>query len=172
MKHIEPDKLNQLLEIISPAPALRIAHFSDGGEKMVELLEDFCSQNTYEYQINATDSSFFERLQQNYKESPTVKSMNFSLERPRYMLQGKLYEYLFVTSTIPTEMRSDFLKKAHSMIKNAGMILIFLPKGERTQYYEWIALLEEHYYVASSIIDDLFKYYDVIVSKKMHGWGG
>jgi hypothetical protein len=69
-------------------------------------------------------------------------------------------------------MRSDFLKKTHSIIKNAGMILIFLPKEERTQYYEWTALLEEHYYVASSIIDDLFEHYDVIISKKMHGWGG
>ena len=172
MKNIEPDKLKQLLEVISPAPALRIAHFSDGGEKMVKILEDFCSKNGYEYQINATDSFFFKTLQHNYKENPLVKPVNFLLARPRYMIQGKLYEYLFVTSSIPIEMRSDFLKKTHSIIKNAGMILIFLPKEERTQYYEWTALLEEHYYVASSIIDDLFEHYDVIISKKMHGWGG
>ncbi len=35
-----------------------------------------------------------------------------------------------------------------------------------------MTLLEEHYYVASNTIDDLFENYDVLISKKMHGWGG
>jgi DNA topoisomerase IA len=172
MKNIEQDKLETLLQIIAPAPALRIAHFCESGEKMVDILGNFCSEQAYEYQINCTEPSFFEALNNIYKDHEAIKPIKFTLERPRYMIQGKLYEYLFVTSTIPTEMRSDFLKKTHGIIKNAGLILIFIPKGDSQQRYNWIALLEEHYYVASSTIDDLFEHYDVIISKKMHGWGG
>jgi hypothetical protein len=172
MKNIEQNKLETLLQIIAPAPALRIAHFSEGGEKMVEILGDFCSEQTYEYQVNCTEPSFFETVNNTYKDHKVIKPVKFTLERPRYMIQGKLYEYLFVTSTIPTEIRSDFLKKTHGIIKNAGLILIFIPKGDSQQRYNWIALLEENYYVASSTIDDLFAHYDVIISKKMHGWGG
>jgi len=171
MKNLEQDKLETLLQIISPAPALRIAHFCESGEKMVEILGDFCSQKEYEYQINCTESSFFEILEDKYKDHTYIHPLKFSLERPRYMIQGKLYEYLFVTSAIEKESRSDFLKKAHGIIKNAGLILIFIPKSDTDQRYNWIALLEEQYYVASSIIDDLFEHYDVIISKKMHGWG-
>ena len=65
-----------------------------------------------------------------FKDNNTVKAIKFTLDRPRYMMQGKLYEYLFVTTVIEEAMRSDFLKKAHSIIKNAGHILIFLPQRE------------------------------------------
>ncbi len=171
MKNIEQDKLETLLQIIAPAPALRIAHFCESGEKMVEILGDFCSQNEYEYQLNCTEPSFFEILENKYQDHTYIKPVKFSLERPRYMIQGKLYEYLFVTSSIKKESRSDFLKKAHSIIKNAGLILIFIPKGDKSQRYAWMTLFEEHYYVASSTIDDLFEHYDVLISKKMHGWG-
>jgi len=172
MKNLEQDKLETLLQIISPAPALRIAHFCEDGEQTIEILGDFCTQKEYEYQINCTESSFFEILEDKYKDHTYIHPINFSLERPRYMIQGKLYEYLFVTTTIKKENRSDFLKKTHGIIKNAGLILIFIPKGDNLQRYDWMALLEEHYYVASSTIDDLFAHYDVLISKKMHGWGG
>jgi hypothetical protein len=172
MKPIEKNRLEQLLEIIKPAPALRIAHFTQSGEEMTEILCDFCTENGYEYQINCTDPSFYETLSAKYAETPDVKCINFKLSRPKYMIQGKLYEYLFVTSAIPEADRSAFLQKTHGIIKNAGIILIFLQKGDRKQRYDWTALLEEHYYVASSTIDDLFEHYDILISKKMHGWGG
>ncbi len=172
MNKIETTEFKKLLQIISHAPALRIGHFSDGGETIVNMLSELCQEKAYEYQINCTEPSFFETLSQTYKELSHVKPINFTLERPRYMIQGKMYEYLFVTSTIPQEMRSDFLKKAHSIIKNAGNIIIFLPSGSYEERYHWVELLEEHYYVASNTIDDLFENYDVLISKKMHGWGG
>ena len=172
MKNIEKDKLEKLLEIIPDYPALRIAHFSESGEMMTEILSDFCQKREYEYQINCTDSSFFDAISNKFKDTKEVKPVKFTLERPRYMIQGKIYEYLFVTTTIKEELRSDFLKKAHGIIKNAGNIIIFLPKGSYEERYNWMALLEKHYYVASNTIDDLFKNYDVLISKKMHGWGG
>jgi len=171
MQNIEKEKLDQLLAIINPAPALRLAHFSEGGEEMVDYLRTFCIQNSYEYQINCTNPSFYTTISTKYAKVPAIKSINFNLSRPKYMIQGKLYDYIFVTSTIPDPERGSFLKKVHEIIKNSGLILIFLPKGKRIQHYEWMALLEEHYYVASSIIDDLFSHYDLLISKKMHGWG-
>ncbi len=172
MKNIEKEKLKKLLEIIPSTPALRIAHFAESGKMMTEVLSDFCQKKEYEYQINCTDHSFFDEMDANFKESKLVKPIKFTLERPRYMMQGKIYEYLFITTVIEKDMRSDFLKKAHSIIKNAGNILIFLSKGSYQERYHWMELLEEHYYVASNTIDDLFENYDVLISKKMHGWGG
>jgi len=172
MKNIEQDKLEKLLGIIPSSPALRIAHFTDSGEMMTEVLSDFCQKREYEYQINCTDNSFFDLISDKYKNMANIKTIKFTLERPRYMIQGKMYEFLFVTANIKDEMRSDFIRKAHGIIKNAGNILIFLPKGSYEERYSWITLLEEHYYVASNTIDDLFENYDVLISKKMHGWGG
>ncbi len=172
MKNIEQDKLEKLLEIIESHPALRIAHFSESGEMMTEILSNFCQKRGYEYQINCTKSSFYDAMSSKYKDVDKVKPLKFPLERPRYMIQGKMYEYLFVTTAIEEGMRSDFLKKAHGIIKNAGHIIIFLPKGSYEERYHWMALLEEHYYVASNTMDDLFENYDVLISKKMHGWGG
>ena len=169
MKDIEKDKLEKLLEIIPSYPALCIAHFSESGEMMTEILSDFRQKKGYEYQINCTKSSFYDAMLSKYKDIKEVKPIKFALERPRYMMQGKMYEYLFVTTVIDEAMRSDFLKKAHGIIKNAGHILIFLPKGSYEERYNWTTLLEEHYYVASNTIDDLFENYDIIISKKMHG---
>ena len=87
-------------------------------------------------------------------------------------MQGKLFDYLFVTASIEEHIQERFIQKAHAIIKNAGHILIFLPKGESTVRWQWIRDLETHNYVASNTIDDVCDAYDVIVSKKMHGWGG
>ncbi len=110
MKNIEQVKLEKLLEIIPSYPALRIAHFTDSGETMTEVLSDFCQKREYEYQINCTDNSFFDLVSEKYKDMDNIKTIKFTLERPRYMIQGKIYEYLFVTSNINEEMRSDFTK--------------------------------------------------------------
>jgi len=171
MKPIEKNRLEQLLGIIKPAPALRLAHFCNSGEEMTEMLYRFCIEQEYEYQINCTDTSFYTKLSAKYKDVPGIKCIPFTLSRPKYMIQGKLYEYLFVTTPVPQEERGTFLQKAHGIIKNEGLILLFVTKGDRRQRTDWLTLLERHYYVASSVIDDLFEYYDLIIAKKMHGWG-
>ena len=87
------------------------------------------------------------------------------------MMQGKQYDFLFVTSTVPEANRDDFLKRTRKIILNAGNIVVFVPKNDYTQRYNWIEHLEENYYVATNTIHDLFENYDIIISKKMHGWG-
>jgi len=172
MKKIERIKLEQLLQIIPDYPMIRIAHFANSGEEMTEILAEFCRQKGYEYQLNCTEPAFYESMSEKYRDSESVKAVNFALQRPRYMIQGKLYDFVFVTAEIEDGMLDDFVKRCHPIIKNAGNILIFLPKKSYTERYEWMRLLEENYYVASNTIDDLFEEYDVLISKKMHGWGG
>jgi len=35
----------------------------------------------------------------------------------------------------------------------------------------WQQVLEENYFVATNTID-MFEEYEILISKKMHGWGG
>ena len=171
MKNIEKNEIEKLLEIIKPAPLLRIGHFSDGGEILPACLDSFCREAGYEYLLNCTTESYFQTMQTEGKLSDTATIKFFSLERPNYMQHGKFYDYLFVSSQIAADTQVSFLKKAHRVIKNAGLILIFLPREERKTLDQWRRLLEERYFVATSdiVLDENWR---VIISKKMHGWGG
>ncbi len=171
MKTIEKNEIEKLLEIIKPAPLLRIGHFSDEGSILPACLDSFCREHDYEYLLNCTTESYFQTMQTEGKLSDTAAVKFFSLERPNYMQHGKFYDYLFVSSQIAADTQVSFLKKAHRVIKNAGLILIFLPQEERKALDRWRDLLEEHYFVATSdiVLDENWR---VIISKKMHGWGG
>lgn len=171
MKPIELDKLNSLLEIIGPYPSTSVVHFSDDNLELSKTIYEYCHKKSYSYQVNATDKAFFETLNDTFGRQEEIHIFNFSLNRPKYLIQGKTYEYLFVTSDIPEDQRGDFLRKAHEILRNAGNILLFIPDGNVKERNDWKKLLEENYYVATNTIDDLFEHYEVIISKKMHGWG-
>ena len=168
MKPIELDKLKTLLEIVGPYPSTSVVHFSDNDVELSRTIYEYCHQKSYDYQVNVTDNAFFKTLQEDFMGHEGIRIFDFSLTRPKYLLQGKTYEYLFVTTDIPGDQRDDFLRKSHEILRNAGNILLFLPNRDNS---EWIKLLEQNYYVATNTIDDLFEHYDVIISKKMHGWG-
>ncbi|MFT7880757.1 MAG: hypothetical protein ABXS91_10235 [Sulfurimonas sp.] len=171
MKHIELDRLKKLLEIVGPYPATSVVHFSDENLELSETIYDFCHAKSYSYQVNATEKGFCEALQEKFEGKEGIRIIDFSLQRPKYLIQGKTYEYLFVTMEIPEAQRDDFLRKAHEIIRNSGNILLFVPHGSAQARQKWEKMLEENYYVATNTIDDLFEAYDVIISKKMHGWG-
>ncbi|SFV60901.1 hypothetical protein MNB_SV-3-1037 [hydrothermal vent metagenome] len=171
MKHLEKDKLQSLLDIIGSNPSLQIAHFTKESSLLTQMLSEYCNQREYLYQINCTDLVSFGEMKKNIKNNKNIQIKNIPLERKAYMIQGKQYDFLFVTTPIENDMKSDFLRKAHTIICNAGNIIIFINKRNKEERYHWITLLEEHDYVATSTIDDLFEEYDIIISKKMHGWG-
>lgn len=171
MKPIEQDKLQKLLQIVGPYPSTSVVHFSDNNLELSQTIYAYCHDKAYHYQVNATEKSFYEELQQRFEGKEGIRIIDFSLKRPKYFIQGKTYEYLFVTMELPEEQRDDFLAKAHEIIRNSGNILLFVSHNSNEERYEWEKLLEENYYVATNIIDDLFEHYDVIISKKMHGWG-
>ncbi|MCB4764991.1 MAG: hypothetical protein LGB73_04015 [Sulfurovum sp.] len=172
MKMIEKEKLNQLLTIIPNYPMIRLLHFAESGIDMPKILDHFVSQKHYEYQLNCTDKNYFTLINMHLDNTKHTKLQFFSLDRPRYIQQGKLYDFVFVTSIIEEEKQETFLQKLHPLIKNGGNILLFLPKKDYSQRFEWMRLMEKNYYVASNTIDNLFLHYDLLISKKMHGWGG
>jgi len=171
MKNLEKDKLETLLEIIGTNPSLRIAHFTQGEDGLTEALYDYCEAEGYEYQINCTDNSSTEMLSKKYKESSKTEVRALPLERNSYMKQAKQYDFVFITTEVDESLRDEFLKRVHRIILNAGNLILFIDKENRGEKYQWVALLEEHNYVATSTIDDLFEHYEIIISKKMHGWG-
>ena len=171
MKRLEEDKLKQLLEIIEDSPASRIAQFGDGDEGITKILYEFCQKNEYQYQLNSTDDDFYNRVIKLYEGKPLINITNFHLKRANYRLQGKEYEYLFVTSKIEDSDIEEFFKKSYPIIKHAGNIIIFIEKGDYEKKYRYIELLEKNNFVATNTIDDLFEDFIVIISKRMHGWG-
>jgi len=171
MKQIEQDTLQKLLQIIGPYPSTSVVHFSDGSLELSEAIYGYCHEKSYHYQVNAVEKGFCEALQRRFEGREGIRIIDFSVNRPNYMIQGKSYEFLIVTMEFHEEQRDDFLRKAHEIIRNSGNILLFVPHGRNAEHYRWEKLLEENYYVATNTIDDLFEHYDLIISKKMHGWG-
>ena len=171
MKQLEEEKIDQLLGIINLYPSIRIMQFSDGSHLLSKKISRLCEENDYEYQLNCTDDIFYQKSILKYAENNHVKVKQINLGQPRYAIQAKMYDYLFVSSDIPDEEKLSFLKKTYSVIKNAGNIIIFVPKGDYPQIQLWTQLLEDNNFVATNTLD-IFSNYDVIISKKMHGWGG
>jgi len=171
MKNLEKDKLETLLQIIGTNPSLQIAHFTQGEDTLIEALHDYCKTEGYHYQLNCINHGSFETLHEKYKEDTITKVRALPLERNSYMIQAKQYDFVFITSDVNETLRDDFLKRIHKIILNAGNLILFIDKENKVERYQWVALLEENNYVATSTIDDLFEHYDIVISKKMHGWG-
>jgi hypothetical protein len=171
MKQLEEKQIDQLLGIINLYPSIRIMHFSDGSHLLTKKISQLCEEHNYEYQLNCTNDVCYEKATIKYADANHIKIKQIDLAQPRYAIQAKMYDYLFITSTIPDEEKLSFLKKCYGVIKNAGLILIFVPRGDLRQKDIWTELLQENYFVATNTLE-LFSQYDVIISKKMHGWGG
>ena len=173
MKNLEKDQLETLLDIIgsSSTPSLQVAHFSEGGDTLINMLKAYCLKKEYTYHLNCTNKDFYETTAQRFKDQKGIVVNKFFLQRRSYLIQAREYNFLFVTTVIDEAMRSDFLKRSHKIVRSAGSIILFIAKKDYHERDNWCALLEEHLYVSTSIVDDMFEHYDVIISRKMHGWG-
>lgn len=169
---IEEEKIDQLLDIINLYPSISIMHFSEGSHLLSKKIVQLCQQHSYEYLLNCVSDVCYEKSMTKYADKSDVKIKRFHLARPRYTIQPKACDYLFVTCNIEESEIKSFLQKIYATIKNAGLILIFIPKGDLKQKHLWSEELVENNFVATNTLDDIFKHYDVIISKKMHGWGG
>jgi len=164
MEMIDINEFKKLLVIIKDAPNLRIGHFSDVSIEVAKELNSFAESKNYEYILYATNKEYATEI------SKTIpKAKFFDLNRAKYMQNGKFFDYLFVEADIKN--KEDFVKKVHSIIKNAGQIIIFVKREDYSSIDEWNRYLEENYYVANSLIE-VDSNHSVIISKKMHGWGG
>jgi len=170
MKNLESKKIEQLLSIIPDHPATQIMHITQNDKKLSDALESLVKKNEYTLLLNVTDSNACSELKEHYcNESCSVKKMKF--EQRRYASMAKLFDFVFVTATVPNEFQEQFAKTIHGHIKNAGNIILFLEKNNLQVVDRWRQILEENYFVATNTID-LFSEYEILISKKMHGWGG
>jgi len=170
MKNLELKKIEQLLSIIPDHPATQIMHITQNDKKLSDALESLVKINEYTLLLNVIDSDFYDELNERYcDDSCSVKHMKF--EQRRYASMAKMFDFVFVTATVGDEFQEQFAKTIHGHIKNAGNIILFLEKDNLEVLDRWRQILEENYFVATNTID-LFSEYEILISKKMHGWGG
>ena len=171
MKNLEQKAIEQLLSIIPDHPATRIMHFSDGGEALSDSIISLCKEREYEYQLNILDSAFQEKAEALYAQKGLCSTKLITWEQRRYASMARLYDFLFITATVPEEQRKMFIKNVFHHIKSAGNIILFLPKNEPKIIEDWWRILEDNLFVAMNTID-MFENYELLIAKKMHGWGG
>jgi len=171
MKKLETQSITQLLEIIPNHPGLRVSQFSDGGEAFCDALNNLCLEREHEYQLNVLDEAFFIKAKELYGNNKLSSVKRIKWNQRRYSSLAKQDDVLFVTATIPKEYRKIFAQNIHSHIKNAGHLVLFLEKNNQKNSDEWWSFLEEYLFVAISTLD-IFENYEILIAKKMHGWGG
>jgi len=171
MKTPELDKVEQLLQIIQNKPGQRIVHFSDASPVLTKSLSDLCKQHDSDYHLYCTKDAFYDKCLAEYEGEEHIRITKFNLRRPRYLMQGIEFDYLIVTLDFEEEDKAVFLGKCYPIIRTGGNIMIIIPNSSYGERDEWRDILIEQYYVSTNIMDDLFEEYDVIVSKRMHGWG-
>ncbi len=169
MNRLEKNKIEELLSIIPNHPATRIMEITDNLEDLSIELKEFAKSHDFEYLLNILDSNYFNRIKDSFRDKNTIVH-NIKLEQRRYVNMAKQYNFIFVTASIPLNIRDSFLKKIHSHILNGGNIILFLPKDDLEIRELWRQSLEDNLFVAISTID-IFEDYEIMIAKKMHGWG-
>ena len=170
MKNLESKKIEQLLSVIPDHPAMQIMHITQQDKQLSNALETLVKEREYTLLLNVTDDGYYDELKERYcDDSCSVKNMKF--EQRRYASMAKMFDFVFVTATVPDEFQEQFAKTIHGHIKNAGNIILFLEKNNLKVLDRWRQILEENYFVATNTID-MFNEYEILISKKMHGWGG
>jgi len=169
MSKFEKSGILELLSIIPNHPATRILHIAEDEIEFIETIKKFAENRDYEYLVNILDKHLLKGLEDLKSKNVTFKYMDF--KQRRYVNMAKLYDFVFVTAPIPDNILDEFLKKIHSHIRNAGNIILLLEKDRDDKKYRLYKLLEKNYFVATNSLD-IFRNYEAIISKKMHGWGG
>ena len=171
MKKLETESITQLLEIIPSHPGLRMSQFSDGGKAFSDALSNLCLEREHEYQLNVLDEEFFTEAKELYGNNNLSIVKRIKWNQRRYSSLAKQYDVVFITATVPDEHRKLFSFFFHSHIKSAGHLVLFLEKNNQDNSDEWWSFLEEYLFVAISTLD-IFENYEILIAKKMHGWGG
>lgn len=168
---MQTHQVEQLLQILQSKPGQRIVHFSDTPHILSKSLVSFCELHESHYYLYCANETLYKKSIDKYKNQTHIHILNFKLARPRYLMQAIEFDYLISTLDFDTEDKTTFLEKCYPIIRTGGNIIIIIPNSSYAVRDEWRDTLTEKYYVSSSIIEDIFDDYDVIVSKRMHGWG-
>jgi len=173
LKKLSDKNLADIVNIILPYPATRVMHISDGEAeyeiKLAQRLFEHTQRCDYDFQLNLLRSDKLEECKSQF--STDISSVRLlHPQQPRYGMQGRFYDYLYVSATIKDEMLEEFIKKVYTVIKSGGIIIAFTDKNSQT-YERWFHLLQDNYFVAINPID-ISEDFHIMSAKKMHGWGG
>jgi len=171
MKTLDPKQVEELLAIIQSKPGQRIVHFSEKENALSKILHQFSQENDNNYYLYCTEKTFYETAKEAYQGESHIRVVNFNTQRPRYMIQGIEYDYLIANLDFTQEDKAVFLGKCYPIIRTGGNIILLIPNSNSQMRDEWQSVLEEQYYVSVNIIDNIFDDFDVIVARRMHGWG-
>jgi hypothetical protein len=171
MKTLDTKQAEQLLEIIQSKPGQRIVHFSAEEYGLSKILHQFSQENDNNYYLYCTEKTFYETAKETYQGESNIRVVNFNTLRPRYMIQGIEYDYLIAELDFTQEDKAVFLEKCYPIIRTGGNIILLIPNSSTQIRDEWQSVLEEQYYVSVNIINNIFDDFDVIVARRMHGWG-
>jgi phospholipid N-methyltransferase len=171
MKSIELNQVEQLLQIIQKKPTQRIVHFTDSAHPLTPMLLNFCQNQENDYYLYCTEEHSYEEMKNTYNNADYMHIVKFVLRRPRYLIQAIEYDYLISTLDFTDTDKTEFLSKCYPIIRTGGNLIVIIPNANYDTRDEWRDILEEQYYVSVNIIDDIFDDCDIIVAKRMHGWG-
>ena len=159
------NETKKLLNSLLKSPGMRIMHFSSDST-LVDEIKEFCNSSEYssEYLIITFNQEIEKRLKSIEDEITKVKY--YSENRPKFNIQAKLYDYLFITN-LPID-RESFFKRVYSALKNGAPIFIYLQKDQKELAYKIEQELIESNYVATNFIE--IDNSLVVSAKKMHGW--
>ena len=159
----------ELSAVIPGYPGTRIMHFVDRETPLIAPLQEATKACEGEYQIQCLTDESCGTLTRRFALTSAIKVRPVSWGQPRYHIQAKLYDFVFVEAPVPNPQH--FLKTIYTAMKNAANIFILLPSEHKGEIETWRQYMEANFYVAFSTfaLDDQTQ---IIAAKKMHGWGG
>jgi len=176
LKKLNDKTIDDIVNIILPYPATRVMQISDGQShfddeiKLTQRLFELIQERDYDFQINLLNNNKLEEYKERFSLQGLSSVRPLHPKQPRYGMQGKFYDYLYVTADIEDAMLEEFIKKVYEVIKSGGLIIAFTDKNLKT-YDKWFNLLQDNFFVAINTID-ISEDFHIVTAKKMHGWGG
>lgn len=170
MKNLESKAIEQLLTIIPNHPSNALMEFSNGDEALSTAIKKVCKKKDYTYQLNFVDEELYKRNQPLFEEEGICSVKRIKWEQRRYASMALQYYVVFVSAIVPEEHKEKFLSNVLHHIKTSGHIVFFLPKNDYKAVDDLWRLLEEKLFVSISTLD-VSENYEILIAKRMHGWG-
>lgn len=147
-----------LTEIIPDFPMVHMMYLGHEDEEFIGFYEEYAKEKGFIFDVRV-----FEKISNKY-EKVDIKSQN-------YHTNAYKYDTLFLNlKTVPKEHINHIFERVYASMKNAGGVVLFLPRDDDFSL-EAEYILGELNFVAINPMD-LSDEKKIIYAKKMHGWGG
>lgn len=150
-----------LTQIIPDFPMVHIMYVGDYDKDFIGFFEKYTEEKKYIFDVKILDK----------KENEDIEYEILDILSPKYHTNSYQYDILFLNlKKVPTDNLKHLFERVYACMKNAGGVIIVLPKQDDFAL-QLEPFLEEINYVAINPID-LDDEKKIVYAKKMHGWGG